>query len=174
MAKSSTLTCSRLWHRRIASKKSRLGVFCSEAPLYLPPPLPYPRQQMHMCNPPPPPPSPSDCLSCVPSYPSSFGTIVPVLSRSSPRTTQVYNNGVPNMDDLATLHEASILDNIELRFRMDRIYTNSGPILIAMNPFKWLPIYGENVIKSVVSPNPLLTLTRTPTPILQPEPQPEP
>jgi myosin heavy subunit len=52
------------------------------------------------------------------------------------------------MDDLATLHEASILDNIELRFRMDRIYTNSGPILIAMNPFKWLPIYGEEVIKS--------------------------
>ena len=43
--------------------------------------------------------------------------------------------------------QASILTNIELRFRMDRIYTNSGPILIAMNPFKWLPIYGEEVIK---------------------------
>jgi myosin heavy subunit len=52
------------------------------------------------------------------------------------------------MDDLATLHEASILHNIELRFRMDKIYTNSGPILIAMNPFKWLPIYGEEIIKS--------------------------
>jgi myosin heavy subunit len=64
------------------------------------------------------------------------------------RSPILNNNGVPNMDDLATLHEASILHNIELRFRMDRIYTNSGPILIAMNPFKWLPIYGEEIIKS--------------------------
>ncbi len=28
-------------------------------------------------------------------------------------------------------------------------------ILIAMNPFKWLPIYGENVIKSALNLNPL-------------------
>jgi myosin heavy subunit len=51
------------------------------------------------------------------------------------------------MDDLAALHEASILHNIEMRFRMDRIYTNTGPILIAMNPFKWLPIFGPDAIK---------------------------
>lgn len=50
------------------------------------------------------------------------------------------------MDNLTALHEASILDNIQLRFRMDLIYTNTGPILIAMNPFKWLPIYGNDVI----------------------------
>ena len=55
--------------------------------------------------------------------------------------------GVDNMDELSTLHEASILHNIEIRFRYDLIYSNSGPILIAMNPFKWLPIYGEEVIK---------------------------
>eukprot|EP00618_Florenciella_parvula_P035127 CAMPEP_0119481752 /NCGR_PEP_ID=MMETSP1344-20130328/9936_1 /TAXON_ID=236787 /ORGANISM="Florenciella parvula, Strain CCMP2471" /LENGTH=1560 /DNA_ID=CAMNT_0007516129 /DNA_START=105 /DNA_END=4787 /DNA_ORIENTATION=+ len=57
-------------------------------------------------------------------------------------------NGVEDMDNLPSLHEASILSNVDLRFRMDKIYTNSGPILIAMNPFKWLPIYGEEVIKS--------------------------
>jgi len=56
--------------------------------------------------------------------------------------------GVEDMDNLPALHEASILSNVDLRFRMDKIYTNSGPILIAMNPFKWLPIYGEDVIKS--------------------------
>mmetsp|Transcript_8801 Transcript_8801/g.30122 ORF Transcript_8801/g.30122 Transcript_8801/m.30122 type:complete len:889 (+) Transcript_8801:192-2858(+) len=56
------------------------------------------------------------------------------------------NNGVDNMDNLSTLHEAAILDNIQHRFRMDLIYTNTGPILIAMNPFKWLPIYGDDVI----------------------------
>ena len=56
------------------------------------------------------------------------------------------NNGVENMDNLASLQEASILDNIQHRFRMDLIYTNTGPILIATNPFKWLPIYGDDVI----------------------------
>ena len=45
------------------------------------------------------------------------------------------------------LHEASILNNIETRFRLDCIYSNCGPILIAMNPFKWLPLYGEEMIK---------------------------
>ena len=48
------------------------------------------------------------------------------------------NNGVENMDNLQSLQEASILDNIQHRFRMDLIYTNTGPILIAMNPFKSL------------------------------------
>ena len=62
------------------------------------------------------------------------------------RVPLVANNGVENMDNLSVLHEASILDNIQRRFRMDLIYTNTGPILIAMNPFKWLPIYGEDVI----------------------------
>ncbi|KAJ8601198.1 hypothetical protein CTAYLR_003237 [Chrysophaeum taylorii] len=55
-------------------------------------------------------------------------------------------SGVENMDNLTALHEASILDNVQFRFRMDLIYTNTGPILIAMNPFKWLPIYGDDVI----------------------------
>ncbi len=40
------------------------------------------------------------------------------------------------MDDLHPLNEATILSNIEHRFRLDYIYTRTGPILIAMNPFK--------------------------------------
>lgn len=32
-------------------------------------------------------------------------------------------------------------------FRLDNIYTRTGPILIAMNPFKRLPLYGENVME---------------------------
>mmetsp|Transcript_7081 Transcript_7081/g.23249 ORF Transcript_7081/g.23249 Transcript_7081/m.23249 type:complete len:853 (+) Transcript_7081:105-2663(+) len=66
--------------------------------------------------------------------------------RVLPRLVLREPNGVENMDNLEVLHEASILENIERRFRMDLIYTNTGPILIAMNPFKWLPIYGEDVI----------------------------
>jgi hypothetical protein len=53
-----------------------------------------------------------------------------------PRTTQRHPHGVENMDDLYPLNEASILSNVEHRFRLDYIYTRTGPILVAMNPFK--------------------------------------
>jgi len=43
------------------------------------------------------------------------------------------------------------LDNVDLRFRVDKIYTNTGTILIAMNPFKWLPLYGTEVMKQYMN-----------------------
>ena len=45
------------------------------------------------------------------------------------------------MDNMPYLHEASVLNNLKHRFQMNQIYTCTGPILIAMNPFKWLDIY---------------------------------
>ena len=44
------------------------------------------------------------------------------------------------------MHEAAILDNLRRRFEHDLIYTSTGPILIAMNPFKRLPLYDDDVI----------------------------
>ena len=46
-----------------------------------------------------------------------------------------------NMDDLVHLHEAAVLSNVGKRYARDLIYTRTGPILIAMNPFKWLDLY---------------------------------
>ena len=53
--------------------------------------------------------------------------------------------GVDDMDLLPVLNEAAVLDNVDLRFRVDKIYTNTGPMLLALNPFKWLPLYGDAV-----------------------------
>ena len=49
-----------------------------------------------------------------------------------------YNVSVEDMDSLTLLHEASILNNIRTRFFNGHIYTATGPILIAVNPFKWI------------------------------------
>ncbi|NWU97730.1 MYO9A protein, partial [Upupa epops] len=51
-------------------------------------------------------------------------------------------------DDLAALSEldeAAMLLGLRERFLRQQLYTNVGDILIAMNPFQPLPLYGSEV-----------------------------
>eukprot|EP01114_Cavostelium_apophysatum_P017815 TRINITY_DN5376_c0_g1_i1.p1 TRINITY_DN5376_c0_g1~~TRINITY_DN5376_c0_g1_i1.p1 ORF type:complete len:951 (-),score=287.82 TRINITY_DN5376_c0_g1_i1:42-2894(-) len=48
---------------------------------------------------------------------------------------------------LSELHEATLLNNIRTRFAQDQIYTYVGPIVVAVNPFKKLPIYTDEMIR---------------------------
>ena len=50
---------------------------------------------------------------------------------------------------LQEVHGASILHTLRSRFQKDCIYTSIGPILVALNPFKWIPgIYEkENMLQ---------------------------
>ena len=41
-------------------------------------------------------------------------------------------DGVPDVTFLQYLHEPALLASLQARFRTDEIYTNAGPILIAM------------------------------------------
>ncbi|XP_052394784.1 unconventional myosin-IXb isoform X2 [Carassius gibelio] len=49
--------------------------------------------------------------------------------------------------NLPVLNEDSILDNLRIRFQKKKIYTYAGSILIAINPFKFLPIYNPKYVK---------------------------
>ena len=54
------------------------------------------------------------------------------------------------VDDLVQMdevNEASILHSLRCRFFQDKIYTNVGDILVSINPFKWLPVYTNEVMK---------------------------
>ncbi|KAM6962551.1 unconventional myosin-IXb [Aplochiton taeniatus] len=59
----------------------------------------------------------------------------------------------PPQDDFADLcnlpdlNERGILDNLRTRFHKKKIYTYAGSILIAINPFKFLPIYNPKYVK---------------------------
>ena len=55
----------------------------------------------------------------------------------------ISRTGVEDMCDLGFLHEASILDNLQRRFKSALPYTRSGEICIAVNPYRWLDIYSE-------------------------------
>ncbi|KAG7456757.1 hypothetical protein MATL_G00239240 [Megalops atlanticus] len=55
-----------------------------------------------------------------------------------------------DFDDLChlpVLTEAGILDNLHARFRRSKIYTYAGNILVAVNPFKFLPIYNPKDVR---------------------------
>ena len=51
-----------------------------------------------------------------------------------------------NMVLLNVLNEAALLHNVRKRFFKDDIYTTVGDILVAVNPFKRLPLYTDAVM----------------------------
>lgn len=66
-------------------------------------------------------------------------TIVASLSSIYPKDTEAPPAGVDDMTKLAYLHEPGVLQNLASRFALNEIYTYTGNILIAVNPFRRLP-----------------------------------
>lgn len=71
--------------------------------------------------------------------------------RVAPDACQLQNTeprGVEDMTTLSYLHEPGVLWNLEARYALDDIYTYTGSILIAVNPFMGLPhLYGEHMMQ---------------------------
>ncbi|XP_077247165.1 myosin-1-like [Tasmannia lanceolata] len=57
-------------------------------------------------------------------------------------------DGVDDLMQLSYLHEPSVLYNLQYRYSQDTIYTKAGPVLVAINPFKEVPLYGNDYIES--------------------------
>jgi myosin heavy subunit len=58
---------------------------------------------------------------------------------------------LPNMVLLNVLNEAALLHNVRKRFFNDHIYSTVGDILVAVNPFKRLPLYTDAVMTKYIS-----------------------
>ncbi|GAV85356.1 LOW QUALITY PROTEIN: Myosin_head domain-containing protein [Cephalotus follicularis] len=54
--------------------------------------------------------------------------------------------GVDDLIQLSYLNEPSVLHNLQYRYSRDLIYSKAGPILIAVNPFKDVKIYGNDFV----------------------------
>lgn len=64
---------------------------------------------------------------------------------ASPSTTlnSLIVGGVDDLIELTHLHEPAILHALRLRYDADIIYTSTGPIMIAVNPFKKMDLYSD-------------------------------
>ena len=67
-----------------------------------------------------------------------------VLPRQAKATGE--NVGEERLDALAHLHEAAVLNNIRVQFKRNQIYSSTGLMLIAMNPYKELDLYGKSTV----------------------------
>ncbi|XP_059283705.1 myosin-2 [Lycium ferocissimum] len=54
--------------------------------------------------------------------------------------------GVDDLMQLSYLNEPSVLHNLQHRYAREIIYSKAGPVLIAINPFKEVQLYGDEFI----------------------------
>ncbi|KAK4492484.1 hypothetical protein RD792_003293 [Penstemon davidsonii] len=65
--------------------------------------------------------------------------VVANLSKIYPKDEDAPSGGVDDMTKLSYLHEPGVLQNLASRYQLNEIYTYTGSILIAINPFQRLP-----------------------------------
>ncbi|KAL4309084.1 hypothetical protein GQ457_01G005030 [Hibiscus cannabinus] len=67
-----------------------------------------------------------------------------IQSTSGEESFVSLSNG--NVVKLGYLNEPSVLHNLKYRYSRDMIYSKAGPVLIAVNPNKDVPIYGKDFV----------------------------
>ncbi|XP_021758722.1 myosin-2-like [Chenopodium quinoa] len=74
------------------------------------------------------------------------GNVIKVLKTDLLPANPDILDGVDDLIQLSYLNEPAVLSNLQYRYSRDLIYSKAGPVLIAINPFKPVQIYGTNYI----------------------------
>ncbi|KAL6545437.1 hypothetical protein OROGR_009311 [Orobanche gracilis] len=74
--------------------------------------------------------------------------VVVKLSKIYPKDMEAPAGGVDDMTKLSYLHEPGVMENLKTRYELNEIYTYTGNILIAINPFQKLPhLYNQHMMQ---------------------------
>ncbi|CAH8261127.1 unnamed protein product [Arabidopsis lyrata] len=76
------------------------------------------------------------------------GKVIKVISETLVPANPDILDGVDDLMQLSYLNEPSVLYNLNYRYNQDMIYTKAGPVLVAVNPFKEVPLYGNRYIEA--------------------------
>ena len=82
------------------------------------------------------------------SYQLNTGDGASVLKSPAAVVKNQVVGGVDDLIGLTHLHEPAILHALRLRYDADIIYTATGPILIAVNPFKAMSLYSDETMQA--------------------------
>ncbi|KAI3734237.1 hypothetical protein L6452_13702 [Arctium lappa] len=78
----------------------------------------------------------------------SEGKVLKVQSDSLLPANPEILDGVDDLMQLSYLSEPSVLYNLQYRYDRDLIYSKAGPVLVAINPFKNIPLYGNDYVEA--------------------------
>ncbi|KAL9324771.1 hypothetical protein ACSQ67_005416 [Phaseolus vulgaris] len=78
----------------------------------------------------------------------SDGRVLKVKEESLVPANPDILDGVDDLMQLSYLNEPSVLYNLQYRYNQNMIYTKAGPVLVAINPFKKVPLYGNDYIEA--------------------------
>ncbi|KAJ2430688.1 Myosin type-2 heavy chain 1, partial [Coemansia sp. RSA 2440] len=56
--------------------------------------------------------------------------------------------GIDDLTSLSYLNEPAVLHNLQARYAMHNIYTYSGIVLVALNPFARVPLYSQDTLEA--------------------------
>ncbi|TVU30294.1 hypothetical protein EJB05_21904 [Eragrostis curvula] len=76
----------------------------------------------------------------------SEGKVLRLKTESLQHANPEILDGVDDLMQLSYLSEPSVLYNLQYRYSQDLIYTKAGPVLVAVNPFKKVSLYGNEYI----------------------------
>ncbi|KAL6543227.1 hypothetical protein OROHE_010747 [Orobanche hederae] len=76
----------------------------------------------------------------------SDGSVVTVPTQELLPANADILEGVDNLVQLSYLNEPSVLHNLQYRYLKDIIYSKAGSVLVAVNPFKDVQLYGSDYI----------------------------
>ncbi|XP_042053293.1 myosin-1-like isoform X1 [Salvia splendens] len=76
------------------------------------------------------------------------GKVLKVSSETLIPANRDILDGVDDLMQLSYLNEPSVLYNLQYRYDRDLIYTKAGPVLVAVNPFKKVLLYGNDYIEA--------------------------
>ncbi|XP_039040957.1 myosin-2-like [Hibiscus syriacus] len=78
----------------------------------------------------------------------SNGNVVKVSANDLLPANPDILEGVNDLIQLVYLNEPSVLHNLKYRYYRNMIYSKAGPVLVAVNPYKDIPIYGKDFATS--------------------------
>ena len=59
-----------------------------------------------------------------------------------------FGPGVSELSSLKSVEDSEILSNTEVRYKDGFIYTRSGRLLLAVNPYRQLPLYKTEILEA--------------------------